>query len=100
MHPNRIMFNISGDPDAEATKVRELAEQTQTARERLLIVRAGHPRRQVRELAEVAQVKLGNVHHALGWQVGEMLRNRDNPAWGDHYRETHAEADATHARPG
>jgi hypothetical protein len=95
MHPDRITFNVSGDADAEPTKVGELAEQTQTARERLLIVRAGHPRRQVRELADVAQVKLGNVHHALGWQVGDLLRNRDNPAWGDHYRETHAEAEAT-----
>jgi hypothetical protein len=95
MHPDRILFNVSGDSDAEVTKVRELAEQTLTARERLLIVRAGHPRSRVRELADLAQVKLGNVHHALGWQVGDLLSNRDNPGWVGHYRETHAEAEAT-----
>jgi hypothetical protein len=49
MHPDRILFNVSGDSDGEATKVREVAEQTLTARERLLIVRAGHPRSRVRE---------------------------------------------------
>jgi hypothetical protein len=31
----------------------------------------------------------------MSWQVGDMVRNRDNPEWVEHYRQTHAEAEAT-----
>jgi hypothetical protein len=95
MQPDRVMMNISSDFDDENANVAKLAEQTDTARERLLIVRAGNPRRRVRDLADLAQTALGNVHHAMGWQVRSMLRHEDNPEWVDHYRETHAEAETT-----
>jgi len=95
MNPDRIMIKISSDSDAEDANVAKLAEQTDTARERLLIVRAGNPRRRVRDLADLAQTRLGNVHHAMGWQVRSMLRHEDNPGWVDHYRQTHVEAETT-----
>jgi hypothetical protein len=95
MHPDGIMLNTSNDTEAESAKVGELADQTQTARERLLIVRAGHPRKHVRELADVAQISLRNVHAAMGHQVGDLLRNRDNPGWVAHYKQVHAAAEAT-----
>ena len=43
--PERVMFNISPDGDVEAGKWADLAQQTDTTRGRLLVVRAGHPRR-------------------------------------------------------
>jgi hypothetical protein len=92
LQPDRVMMNLSSDAAAEAARVTELAQQTDRARERLLVVSAGHPRRHVRELARMAEVKLGNVHHLMGWQVMDMYRHRDNPEWEAHYRNEHAEA--------
>lgn len=78
-----------------------------TARERLLIIAAGHPRRDIRELATQAQVKLANVLQASGWAVGDLLQNRNNPDWMEHAQKTHEEAvetlqeliDATFTQP-
>ena len=93
MQPDQVMMNISPDADVDAGRLTEMAQQTNKARGRLLVVRAGHPRRQVRDLADIAQVKLGNAHYAMGWQVTDMHQNRDNPEWVDRYRETYTEAE-------
>jgi hypothetical protein len=65
------------------------------ARERLLIVSTGHPRRRVRELARSADVKIANAYQASSWAVHDLAANRDNPEWVGHARKTHAEAMAT-----
>lgn len=93
IHPDRVMVNISPEPSVRTVTLTELSHRTDTARERLLVVSAGHPRRRVRDLAHLAQVKLGNVNHAMGWQVGDRQLGQDNPEWVDHYREVYAEAD-------
>jgi hypothetical protein len=64
------------------------------ARERLLIVSAGNPRRHVRELAQDAEVKVTNAFQASSRAVHDWHANRDNPEWMDHARKTHAAADA------
>ena len=92
LEPDRVMMNVSSDADAEYEKWKGFPEQIARARERLLVVSAGNPRRRVRDLANVAQVKLGNVHHAMGWQLDFMLSNRDNPGWVEIYRKDHADA--------
>jgi hypothetical protein len=56
-------------------------------------VAAGHPRRGVRRGAEVVEGKIRAIHIAFGWQVSDMLQNRDNPEWLKHYRKAYAEAD-------
>jgi hypothetical protein len=38
MEPNRIMFNINPNVEAEAARLAQLSQQTDTARERLLVV--------------------------------------------------------------
>src|SRR6266566_2620352 len=65
-----------------------------TARERLLVVSAGNPRRHVRDLAQAAEVKVDNAFKASLWVVRDMQANRDNPDWMDHARKTHAETEA------
>jgi hypothetical protein len=95
MQPDRIMFNINNDPSAEATRLHNLDELTHAARERLLVISAGHPRRRIRTLADTAQTQLADVYGAMNWQVEDMLRDRDNPEWVEHYRQTHAEAETT-----
>jgi hypothetical protein len=92
LEPDRVMMNVSSDAAAEYEKWKDFPRLIAAARERLLVVSAGNPRRRVRELASVAQVKLGNVHHAMGWQVDFMLSNRDNPGWVEIYRKDHADA--------
>jgi hypothetical protein len=91
IQPDRVMVNISPEPSVRTVRLMKLSHETDTARERPLVVSAGHPRRRVRDLADLAQVKLGNVNHAMGWQVGDM--GEDNPEWVDHYREVYAEAE-------
>jgi hypothetical protein len=93
IQPDRVMVNISPEPSVRTVRLMELSHETDTARERLLVVSVGHPRRRVRDLADLAQVKLGNVKHAMGWRVGDMQMGKDNPEWVDHYREVYAEAE-------
>ena len=45
-----MTMNLNADAAAEAPKWAELQRQLDTARERLLIVSAGNPRRHVRDL--------------------------------------------------
>jgi hypothetical protein len=90
--PDRVMFSISRDPEEEAAKWADVPQQVETARGRLLVVRSGHPRRRVRNLAHAAQSKIASTYTASRWQVADMLANRDNPEWVTHFRKTHAEA--------
>ena len=85
-------MNLNADAAAEAPRWAELQRQLVTARERLLVVSAGNPRRHVRELARAAEVKAGNAFKASLWAVRDMQANRDNREWMDHARKTHAEA--------
>lgn len=57
----------------------------------LLVVSAGNPRRRVRKLARIAEVKVANVFHGKSWAVHDLQVNRTNPEWMDHARKTHAE---------
>jgi hypothetical protein len=93
LQPDGVMWNVSSDAAVEAAKWEGFPEQIAMARERLLVVRAGNPRRRVRDLAGIAEIKLGNVYRAMGYQLRDMLTNRDNPEWVVHYRETYSEAD-------
>jgi hypothetical protein len=91
MDPVRVTINV-GNAEVEEARWKELTQQVYAARERLLIIAAGHPRQDIRKLAEQAQVKLANVLQASGWAVSDLLRNRDNPEWMEHARKTHEEA--------
>jgi hypothetical protein len=88
-----VTFNFSPDVAAEADKWKELRQRTDQARERLLVVSAGNPRRQVRELAQVAEAKPTAAIQASGWVVHDMQAKRDNPGWLDTARQTHADAE-------
>jgi hypothetical protein len=94
LNPDRVAFNINPDVTAEGGKWAELQKQLDVARERLLIVSAGNPRRRVRELAQDAEVKVTNAFQASSWAVHDLQANRNNPEWMDHARKTHAAADA------
>jgi hypothetical protein len=94
VNPDRVAININRDPYVEPEKWGQLGRQLDLARERLLIVSAGNPRRHVRELARLAEVKVFNAYNASSWLISDMLANRDNPEWMDHARKAHAEAGA------
>jgi precorrin-2 methylase len=92
LNPDRVTMNLNPDATAEAARWAELQRQLDLARERLLIVSAGHPRRRLRRLAQDAQVKIANAFQASNWAVRDLQANKDNPEWMDHARKTHAEA--------
>jgi hypothetical protein len=92
VNPDRLTINLIPDPVAEAAMLADLQQQISLARERLLVVSAGNPRRQVRRLARIAEVKLSNVFHGSSWAVRDLQANRNNPGWMEHARKTHAEA--------
>jgi hypothetical protein len=94
LNPDRVTMNINPDAAAEDAKWAELQRQLDVARERLLVVSAGNPRRHVRELAQAAETKVTNAFKASGWAVRDLYANRDNREWMDHARQTHAEAEA------
>src|SRR5689334_7236325 len=54
-------------------------ERVDAARERLLVISAGHPRRDIRELAEQAQVKLANLRNPSQRAVMDLLAHKNNP---------------------
>jgi precorrin-2 methylase len=93
INPERVTINLNPDATAEAAKWAELQRQLDVARERLLVVSAGHPRRHVRKLAQAAEVAVANAFHASSWAVRDMQQNRDNPEWMDRARKTHVEAE-------
>lgn len=92
VHPDRVSFNVSSDPEVETAKWAQLAQQNQTARERLLVVSTGHPRRRIRELAREAQVKLANAYQASGWQASDVARHKNDPDWRARALKEHTEA--------
>jgi hypothetical protein len=92
VNPDRLVINLIRDPVAEAAMLADLQQQINVARERLLVVSAGSPRRQVRQLARIAEVQLANVFHGSSWAARDLQVNRNNPEWMDHARRAHAEA--------
>lgn len=92
VNPDRLTINFIPDPVAEAAMLADLQRQVGVARERLLIVAAGNPRRRVRKLARIAEVKLANVFHGSSWAVRDLQVNRSNPEWMGLARERHAQA--------
>ncbi len=72
VNPDRLTINLIPDPVAEAAMLADLQQQISLARERLLVVSAGNPRRQVRKLARIAEVKLANVFHGSSWAVRDL----------------------------
>ncbi|HEY3033943.1 MAG TPA: hypothetical protein VGJ54_04715 [Streptosporangiaceae bacterium] len=92
VNPERVTINFSPDATAENAQWAELRRQLDMARERLLVVSAGNPRRHVRELAQAAEVKVDNAFKASHWAVRDVQEKRDNREALDHARKTHAEA--------
>src|SRR5258708_31706977 len=64
VNPVRVTINFNPDTTGENAKWTDLQAQLALARERLLVVSAGHPRRHVRELALVTEVKVTNAFEA------------------------------------
>jgi hypothetical protein len=94
INPERVAVNFNRDTTAEDAKWAELQKQLDVARERLLVVSAGNPRRHVRELASAAEVKIYSAFVASHWVVVDMQANRDNPEGMGQARKAHAEANA------
>jgi hypothetical protein len=94
INPVRVTVNVNRDATAEDAKWAELQRQLDTARERLLVVSAGNPRRHVRVLAQVAEVKLTTAYNASGWALRDQHAKGGDPEWMKHAQETHAEAEA------
>jgi hypothetical protein len=92
LNPDRVMINAGPDDAAEAAKWQDLQHQLDVARERLLVVSAGNPRRHLRELARAAEVKLANAFQRSSWAVRDLRTNTDNPEWVAEARRTHAAA--------
>lgn len=92
VNPDRLTIDRNPDPAAEAAMLADLQRQVDVARERLLIVGAGNPRRRVRVLARIAEVKLANLLQGSSWAVRDLQANRISPEWLDVARERHAEA--------
>jgi hypothetical protein len=90
-----VTINFNPDTAVENAKWTELQAQLSLARERLLVVSAGHPRRHVRELALVTEVKVTSAFEASHWAVHDMQVKRDNHEWMDRARKVHADAGAT-----
>jgi hypothetical protein len=91
--PVSVTFNM-GDAETEAAKWAELQHQLDTARERLLVVSAGNPRRRVRGLAQTAEVKLQAAFSTSMWEVQDRLRNRQTAEVLKAAQDAHAEATA------
>jgi hypothetical protein len=92
VNPDRLTINLNPDQTAQAAIMADLQSQVDVARGRLLVVAAGSPRRRVRKLARIAEVKLANVFHGSSWAVRDLQLNWDNPEWMAIAREPHAEA--------
>jgi hypothetical protein len=92
VHPERVTINLNPDSSLEARKWAELEKQLDTARERLLVVSAGNPRRYVREFAVSAEVRITSAYQASAWAVRDLQANRVNPEWMDYARKVHDRA--------
>ena len=94
LNPERVTLNLNPNATVEAGKWAEMQRQLEVARERLLVISAGHPRRRIRRLAKDAEVKLARAFSAAHWTIRDMQANRDNREWLDQARGTHSEAAA------
>jgi hypothetical protein len=92
LNPVGVTFSINRDRTIEQAKWAELQNQLDVASERLLVVSAGNPRRHVRKLARLAEVKLATAYQRSFLAVKDMLENRDNPEWLEEAQRAHAEA--------
>jgi hypothetical protein len=80
LNPDRVMINAGPDDAAEAAKWQDLQHQLDVARERLLVVSAGNPRRHLRELARAAEVKLANACQRSSWGRARLAnQHRQSP---------------------
>lgn len=93
VNPYRVAMNMSPDPTVEGEKWAGLQRQLDVARERLLVVSAGSPRRHVRELARLAEVGITNAHQASRWVVQDRLAKTDNPEGMARAVQVHAKAE-------
>lgn len=93
INPEWVAMSVNPDASVERAKWAQLQRQLEVARERLLIVSAGNPRRHVRELARGAEAKVTNAFQASGWVAGEMQASRDISTGMGHARTAHAEAE-------
>jgi hypothetical protein len=89
VHPERVTINLNPDRSLEARKWAELEKQLDTARERLLVVSAGNPRRYVREFAVSAEASVTKAYEASAGAVRDLQENRDNSESMDHARKAH-----------
>jgi hypothetical protein len=94
VNPYRVTMNANSAHHAEYAKRAELQGQLDVARERLLIVSAGNPRQNVRELARTAEVKLNNAFKSSNWAVHDLIRNRDITPAMTRAQKDHAEAES------
>jgi hypothetical protein len=77
--PDIAAMAVLPDRQAELDRWRERATRLNSAREQLLVIAAGHPRRQVREGAERTQVALANAARSTTWVVRDITANPNNP---------------------
>jgi hypothetical protein len=94
INPCRLTANLSLDQAAEAAMLVDRQLQVDAARGRLLVVATRNPRRRVRKLARIAEVKLAALFQGSTWAVRDMQANRNNPEWIALARERHGEAEA------
>lgn len=94
LNPERVTLNLNQDAAVEAGKWAEMQRQLDAARERLLVISAGHPRRRIRRLAIKAEVKLTRAFFSAGWTVKDMQANRDSRESLEQARDRHSEATA------
>jgi hypothetical protein len=93
INPEWVAMSVNPDVSVERAKWAQLQRQLDVARERLLVVSAGNPRRHIRELARGTEAKVTNAFQASGWVAGEIQANRDISKGIGHARKTHAEAE-------
>jgi len=70
VNPDRVTMNLNPDTKAEHAKWAELQEQLAVARERLLVVSAGHPRRLIETILS-------------GWNVLGRFMPMPKPHYGN-----------------
>lgn len=101
--PDRVALNVRHD-DTETAMWAEIAARTQVVRSQLLVVAAGHPRPQVRKLAQGAQIKIANAVTSAGWLVRDLREGHDltirDQAREDHQAATEALQDLIDASFG
>lgn len=93
VNPDRVTINFNPDASAEKAKWQELQRELTAARERLLVISAGHPQQRIRELALITEVRITNAFQASHWAVHDIKANRVNQEWMDHAHKAHTDAE-------